>query len=397
MQSDSRNIDDSSRIADDIVVQARTAYEEVLAATTHQDDKVGRLLTMSAFWTAGGAALLGFGSGAPIRSEYWIAGRSVGHVVAWLAVGYFTAIALASFLLLNSVMAPLVIPTGRSQRDGRSTTDGTHADRSLIYFFDIARDRQPESFFERWRVSRRPGSYSAEDMYLRETYNLARRAAHKYGRGNEATALLAFALLLFVCILVPSFASVSGRGQGAASQHHIVLSSSHLVSVGVLISAWCAVAVVHGARSTRLTVGGRNLLAMGWLTFGVISLYSVAEISLSLRWIPLISASCLLAAEVLLWRMPTIARGQPSHTPIDCAGRILHSLRTAAVVVGVVVLLFFNEAWPLVMLAPPTGLLLTMFFSSSVHDLCAARSARNTAGREDPLGQAADLAGDSEP
>ena len=173
----------------------KEAYEEVLDATKHQDDKVGRLLTASAFWTAGSMALLGLGQGTLTSRTWAYRGENVGHLVIWLGICYIVLMCAASATLIASIMTPLRLagPAGNS-----SATPAKEP--TQIYFAGIAQETL-SAWEERWTQQATSRLLQQRrDNYIKETHNLAVRASHKYARTNEAVAILQL-MILFLMLL----------------------------------------------------------------------------------------------------------------------------------------------------------------------------------------------------
>ncbi|WP_217996947.1 hypothetical protein, partial [Nocardioides jensenii] len=78
---------------------AERSYKEVLDATKHQDDKVGRFLTAIAFLTTGAIALITTNPSTAIAREFALPGGSSQPLLAWVT-GVFLAFTLGSVTLL---------------------------------------------------------------------------------------------------------------------------------------------------------------------------------------------------------------------------------------------------------------------------------------------------------
>ena len=217
----------------------RRAYCEVLDATKHQDDKVGRLLTAAAFWTSGSLALLSFGAGDAIDADWQFHGESMGSLVAIVGVTYLILILVASSLLVSSIMTPLRIPTSRP----------SSAPQSQIYFQSIARESKNS-----WKSKWEDGSSTKLEgdqlsMYMAETRNLALRADHKYSRTTEAVAFLQVSLLALMLLVILSTSSLANGSQSGGRR------TAELTN----LSYWAVVATI--AIWTLLQVGARALAA----------------------------------------------------------------------------------------------------------------------------------------
>lgn len=162
--------------------RARESYLEVLDATKHQDDKIGRFVAGIAFLVA--AALVFLDKGNVLQTAYRIGDRPV-RLAALAMAAFLVLITLALLLYLIASSAPLTAPAGRSSRQGSSH----------LFFFLIAGLRT-EAWEGLWKApSALPEDLAAE--YRNEAMNIAQRAHAKYRQSQQATALFIAALVFF--------------------------------------------------------------------------------------------------------------------------------------------------------------------------------------------------------
>ncbi len=208
------------------------SYKEVLDATKHQDDKVGRLLTAAAFWTSGSLALLAFDKGSAIKATW---DNGMGHLTIYFATAYLLLISAASLQLVNSIMTPLTLPSKRPPRADYP---------SQLYFLSISRYSKKE-WEEYWR------GISCIDhdrigMYAQENYNIATRATFKYARTTEAVALLQLSLLAFSGLIVLSLQSINRGVSPVKFTWHVALL------LGISASGWVVLTLGIRAMATRV-------------------------------------------------------------------------------------------------------------------------------------------------
>lgn len=187
------------------------SYGEVLDATKHQDDKIGRFLTAIAFLTTGALALM-FRS--DLLAYQWKIGWpglvDVGYgefpLLAWFAGAFYACVLLAVSLLLSSLGAPLRVP-GVQERYGPNLKD------SRLFFTHIARERG--DVWERRWLDANPAEIEKEILghYVNETHNIAERADGKYARTRIGAAFFSIGLsYLAVSILLAIAGIVAGKG-----------------------------------------------------------------------------------------------------------------------------------------------------------------------------------------
>lgn len=170
---------------------AERSYNEVLDATKHQDDKVGRFLTAIAFLTTGSIALITATPGDALARDFEIRGDASYPLLAW-ATGAFLAFTLASVtLLLLCLSVPVRLPKSEHDRFTESHL-----------FYSYIASRRPEEWARKWDVGdpldqTKVGAIEASitNDYIGEAQNLAERTNAKYRHSYEASWLFVCALL----------------------------------------------------------------------------------------------------------------------------------------------------------------------------------------------------------
>jgi hypothetical protein len=206
----SAQLDDQARVE-----LLRASYSEVLDATKHQDDKIGRLLTAIAFLTAASLALASLATSPTLVRRFVVSGAPRGPqhlpplVLITLAT-FLVCVVLAVVLLVDALATPLRIPgLGHDVRQKRVSL----GDFSQIYFYDIAGLGRDE-WQRKWSAGRAALRAELAPMYRNETHNLAVRVDFKYARTNEAVAILSLGLLAFGATVLLFFAAVTAPCRG---------------------------------------------------------------------------------------------------------------------------------------------------------------------------------------
>jgi hypothetical protein len=189
---------------------AEVSYREVLDATKHQDDKVGRIITAAAFLTTGALALVTFN----FDADTTVVVPGIKIPVVALGVGIYLAFtALAVVVLLLSLSTPFVY---------LSNTRKNY--KSIIFFHEIGRlDR------DSWKKLITEGtpaedgepaklpSKVLEENFIAESLNLSRRVKEKYRR--TYFAVRAFQVGIFY-LVVGGIAFLFGFAQARGHQTH---------------------------------------------------------------------------------------------------------------------------------------------------------------------------------
>jgi hypothetical protein len=165
------------------------SYAEVIDATKHQDDKVGRLLGAIAFLTGGA---LVFANNDILSVDFELGESSYPLVAVTLATFILVdLVAVAAFMIAMS--APLTLP-------GRGTVKESH-----LFFLSIAHQRDAS-----WRRLWAPeGLTGIEDELMKEIMNIAGRAEKKYRRSTIATNVFLAALVLLAPTVVLGVAAAA--------------------------------------------------------------------------------------------------------------------------------------------------------------------------------------------
>lgn len=163
---------------------AKLAYEEVLDATKHQDDKVGRFLTAIAFLTG---AAIAFGTREEVLAVRYDLDGAL-PLPGILFAAFITLVLIAVVFLLMALGQPLRPPRSRS---GSS-------EQSRLFFLVIS--QMPlDTWNDAWGsgvTTTQLRSQLTENL-VKESHNIAVRAESKYRRTSEAQAVFTIALTLF--------------------------------------------------------------------------------------------------------------------------------------------------------------------------------------------------------
>lgn len=186
------DVDDDWTVRQRTLDFAKQTYAEVLDATKHQDDKVGRYLAALAFLTTGAIALL-FRSGILARDFRFEGDFPVevsAPLIALSALGFFGCVLLSVALLLLCLSTPLRVPGQRREH----APSGNPLGKSRLFFSYIG--GQPvKDWKKRWELPPEQIQQELTRQYIAESHNLAERARSKYQHTNEAAALFVFALV----------------------------------------------------------------------------------------------------------------------------------------------------------------------------------------------------------
>ena len=226
----------------------RQSYAEVLDATKHLDDKIGRFLTAIAFLTTGAIALLfngpslgetfAFTSDIPFPGSYPLLGLA--------AAGFFACILSSVAILLLCLSAPLRLP-------GKQLDWGPKLTGSRLFFSYIGSE-----IVNHW--ANRWDNESAEKIrrdlfhqYVLETHNLSERARTKYQHTHEASALFVWSLLFLGCAVGLTLVAQMNPpdvGGPVTAPGAVTLSVGLVAVVHAFVQLYAR--VVHDRRSTSL-------------------------------------------------------------------------------------------------------------------------------------------------
>lgn len=171
---------------------AQKSYDEVLDATKHQDDKIGRFLTAIAFLFTGGIA---FGTRPDVVGAQ-VAIDAQRLALPGIFLGFFLTLAILAVVLLIIGLGPnLNLPfpeRGSSEEEGRA--------RSRIFFLSMDRMTAQAWWKQEWE-SNPPTLEDAVRNYVFDAHNLATKTAFKSIRTNEARAAFSLASCSWRCLL----------------------------------------------------------------------------------------------------------------------------------------------------------------------------------------------------
>jgi hypothetical protein len=167
------------------------SYGEILDATKHQDDKIGRILGAVAFFTGGALA---FVDRELLQARYQIGDSSVPLVATSLAVFLIlTSLSVLEYLL--ALVAPLISPP-RHKGPAKGVT-------SHIFFSTIS-EVAAEEWKQDWLRSEVKLAWDFERDLVSETMNLATRAKRKYDHAQAAAALFFCAAPFYALTIIAS-------------------------------------------------------------------------------------------------------------------------------------------------------------------------------------------------
>lgn len=216
---------------------SKRAYDEVLDATKHQDDKVGRFLTAIAFLTTGAIALVASDQG--LRRTFEVPDGGAHPLLAWSTGGFFVFTLASVALLLLCLSVPVRLP---------KTVDDPMKRSHLFYSYIENRPR--DEWINHWMTTdvEEIEKRIAKD-YAREAHNLAERTSAKYRHSYEASWFFVCALLfLSTSIFLKVIAEFEPDKDVAA-----VLRDGHLVGLAAIASFHAALQIytrwVHDVRS----------------------------------------------------------------------------------------------------------------------------------------------------
>ncbi|MFC7358891.1 hypothetical protein [Nocardioides astragali] len=214
---------------------AKQTYTEVLDATKHQDDKVGRYLAALAFLTTGAIALLF--RGGILSRQFEFSGNYPFEpkppLIAIAALGFFACVLLSVALLLLCLSTPLRVPGQR--RD--ASKKGSSLSGSRLFFSYIGAEPISE-WRARWDAPAEAIQAEMTSQYFTEAHNLAERARSKYQHTNEAAALFVFSLVfLALAVSLTVYASLQPSD--------VVPVGRGVTLIVGLVSAFYSWAVLH--------------------------------------------------------------------------------------------------------------------------------------------------------
>src|SRR6266545_2253650 len=311
---------------------ATDAYKEVLDATKHQDDKIGRFLTGIAFLIAGA---LVFTSPEVLQASYLVGATHL-RLPAIALITFMVLVVLSLLLYVLAMGAPLTTPSPPATRQSR--------DRSHLFFLLIARETK-ESWERLW-----DDASSLEELerqllyeYLRETRNIAQRADQKYQRAKVAagTALQVPADLVWSAPLRATVAIILALFAAALVYHR--LSAAQARSLDARVSA-----ATEGRREPRSRELPLLLLAYAYPAFVFATLLPGAG-----RGLPRDIGAATATAAAVVGAGSFLVRRKPDGDGATVAARLAHNARSAwpsvvvSLALGAAAWLAVHRGWPL--------------------------------------------------
>lgn len=228
------------------------SYDEVLDATKHQDDKIGRLLTVVAFLTAGTLAIGALGQGALLARRYNLPPFSLPLGLIALVL-FLMGVFVTVVLLLMALSHPLRIPgLGARRQDDAAEKDreAQVRDTSQLYFYPISGVTKLE-WETKWVGDAVQLQEARLEDLIAETHNLSGRTKFKYERGREAVAIFTLTLLFFA--LAATFQSFSAVAPPAPNTPitPLTLVWYHKLILATVVSTYLALVIAGPNRASR--------------------------------------------------------------------------------------------------------------------------------------------------
>ncbi len=292
------------------------AYAEVLDATKHSDDKIGRLLTALAFLTGAALTIAGL-NGAKYLARNFDAAPFTAPL-AVLALGTFlVGILFAAMLLLAAFSAPLRLP-GQRRLPKKEVDWVNRVPGSPIYFFEIA-----NLSIARWR-EKLNGPVAARNTELAqsleyEIHNLAARTTYKHRRITEASELVGFALLALAVSAILTLCAAVSPLKGP-----VELSLPQAIALGAVVATACFIQLYVRIREQRQTPDERlhsgtpgYVYALA-VSCGVGSLVASAHTSIAFVILPIVAG---LIASFAYWSY-SFPYGESEEAPLERQARV---------------------------------------------------------------------------
>jgi hypothetical protein len=257
---------------------ARKTYDEVLDATKHQDDKIGRFLTAIAFLFTGAIA---FGARSDVLSQrVEIAGFA--RALPGIFLGLFLVLAIISVLLLLVALGPNLNLPAPERRGGPP---------SRLFFLSMARTTAEDWWKRHWEDDR-PTPEAAVRNYVDDAHNLAIKTNSKFNRTNEARAVFTLALLFLALSVVLAFESAARSTTGTSQLLPWDTMTRSLVATTVAVFAF-----ILAYDYLRLEQTPERFLTKRSLHFGVWPLYEILVAA------PAFAVFCILPASTTTLRL----------------------------------------------------------------------------------------------
>ena len=247
----------------------RQSYNEVLDATKHQDDKIGRLFTGVSFLTAAALALANLGDPRYLSQKY--TELSMPFQLPPLGImalaAYLVLVIICVMLLINSLATPLRVPGGKSEpkRVPVPWAGDPKINASQIFFFSIAKYSVNE-WSRKWTATPLELKRELTASLINENHNLAVRTQFKYGRTSEAISVFNLALLFLSLTVV--FGATAAASNVAAGNGLAVIDfpTPARVVASMTFGLYLFFQLQSSIRYSRQTVD--ELLERDWLGYG---------------------------------------------------------------------------------------------------------------------------------
>jgi Ca2+/Na+ antiporter len=288
----------------------RRSYDEVLDATKHQDDKIGRLFTGVSFLTAAALALANLGDPRYLSQKYTEFAKPVELPplgIMALAV-YLVLVIICVMLLINSLATPLRVPGGKSDPASVPVpwAGNSNIKASQIFFFSIAKYSVHE-WSQKWTATPLDLKRELVASLINENHNLAVRTQFKYGRTSEAISVFNLALLFLSLTVVfgaTAAASDVSAGNGPAAINFPALARIIASSMFGLYLFFQLQSSIRYSRQTVNELLKRDRLGYG---FAFAATAWVTLLALGAQWglcerILIVGGTCAVASVLLLVR-----------------------------------------------------------------------------------------------
>lgn len=292
------------------------SYEQVLDATKHQDDKIGRILTAVSFLTVASLALAALDSAGMITTRIRLGHSGPVTPLGFLLLGaFFIAVVVVAIQLIGSLSTPLRMPGIEPPR--RSQSSKTR-EASTVYFNEIEKTSL-DSWRRQWVDEDQDYVEFARRRRMQligETHNLAVRTAFKYNRTTEAVAILVWALTALASAIVVAMITVRAAANGRADGGIVEIDRLDAAFFGFTLAL---VVFLHGVTRLRYLAPGLDdrpgirhkwlnrisVILMTLTTFSIVALGPLpTETTFSAyTWVYMVAVSALplLTLGVVIW------------------------------------------------------------------------------------------------
>jgi len=223
------------------------SYAEVLDATKHQDDKVGRVLTSVAFLTAATLALASLASASFVTRTFDVSPFVLPLGLITLVV-FLVGVVFTVMLLLTSLATPLRLPGLVTSKRRRPVAWAKDVQGSQLYFYEIA-GLTADEWQMKWSASLEVLKKERLDSLIVETRNLSDRTYSNDDRTTEAAALLSLSLLAFALAII--FVAIAANSSRSIPIH---LGIFDRTIIGIVVGGYCGLQLIVRIRSTRQSI-----------------------------------------------------------------------------------------------------------------------------------------------